>query len=288
MKILDLQQNTPEWEAFRLSVIGASDIGILMEGTEREIYELMQVKRGTARKFVTDAMRRGSEMEEEAVSWLVGHAVKSAEKICALMDAPDDWLMASFDYIDVEKQYLAEIKCPKFVHQNIRDQSHYNRWWWQVQAQLAVSGLSKGTLLAYSPVNQVKEWVERDEEAIAQLKEKGKWFHDLMINFEDLPTPNEVLERFDTPAAEWARCFRDIDDKLKALEEEKRVLREEGIAIAEDTPFVCEGVKVSKIAMKETIDYEAACKAHGIDISAFKKKPKVPFTWRVSPISSKT
>ena len=190
--------------------------------------------------------------------------------------------MASFDYIDLDGDLQAEVKCPQFVHSTLSEHSHYKRWWWQVQAQLSVSGRSKALLLAYSAITKTKEWVERDEAAITKLREKAKWFYELMINFEDLPVPNEVVERYDNQAVECATLFQQIDEKIKELEEEKKVLRDELIAIADDTPFVCNGVKVTKQFYKESIDYEAACKAHGIDTTAYKKKPKTAFTWRIS------
>jgi putative phage-type endonuclease len=282
MKILDLEQNSPEWEEFRQSHVGASDIGVLMEGSEKEIHDLLQEKRGLSKKFVTDAMQRGTNMEAEAIEWISGEKHDLKYKVCALHNKPDDWLMASFDYLDKKQSTLVEVKCPKVVLDKPTEHSHYKRWWWQVQAQLAVCGLKQGRILVYSPSKQMQEWIDRDEDAIEQLKEKGRWFYKIMVNFEDLPKSPEVTLREDDDTIQWARTFREIDEKIKELEEHKKVLRDEGIAIAGEDPFVCEGVKVLKIASRESVDYEAACRAHKIDVSTFRKIPKTPFTWRVS------
>ena len=285
MKKLDLKQNTPEWEDFRKLHIGASDIGILMAGTNREIYELLQIKRGVARKFRTAAMKHGTDTEHEAIEWLVGAAKASVEKTTALMDAPDDWLMASFDYIDEWEEWLAEIKCPMHVFDTVKEHAGYEKWWWQVQAQLAVSGYSRGLLVVYhSPSLNCKTWVERDEDAINMIKIRGLWFYEIMVNYGTLPPPAEIAEREDEDTMKWAARYKEIDEKIKELEEEKEVLREEGIALASELPFFCNGVKVTKIANKETIDYVAMVKEMKIDVAPFKKTPKCAFTWRISSI----
>jgi putative phage-type endonuclease len=281
MKILNIKQNSPEWDTLRKSHVGASDIGILMEGSEREIYDLLQYKRGLKEKFTTDAMQRGTDMEAEAVEHFIGRERKEKEKATALGDAPYDWLMASFDFLDSEARLLVEVKCPLIVLDMPSEHSHYKRWIWQIQAQLAVSDYERGLLGVYGPGGSRQEWVVRNEDMIRELKIKGKWFYELIVNFGELAAPKELVERYDDEAQEWAELFRSIDGKIKDLEEEKKILRDEGIAIAGDDPFLCNGVKVQRIASKETIDYEAACKAHSIDVSRFKKLPKSPYTWRI-------
>jgi len=280
MKLLTLEQNTPEWEAFRKTRVGASDIGILMEGREREIHDLLQEKRGLKEKYVTDAMRGGNEMEAEAIEWLIDRT--APQKITALHDTPDDWLMASFDFFDAKNKKGAEIKCPIVVLDMPNEHKHYKRWWWQIQAQMAVSGLKKWELVVYSPGKQAKETIERDEGAIVKLKEKGRWFFDLIINFGELSPINEMEIRDDDNTSEWASYFRAIDAKIKELEEAKTVLRDEGIAMANNESFQCNGVKVQKVLNKGRVDYEAACKANNIDVSIFMKAPKTEYTWRVT------
>jgi putative phage-type endonuclease len=287
MKILNLTQNTTEWEDFRQSHIGASDIGILMDGSEKEIYDLMQYKRGTKDRFVNHAMQRGTEMECEAIDFFLGRPREDDEKATALADDPNSWLMASFDFIDQDKRYVVEIKCPLTVLDTPQEHSKFKRWEWQVQAQLAVSGYEYGFIYVYSPVKTTVCKILRDEDMINRLKEKGVWFYQLLVNFEDPPAPAEVPERADEMALDWAMAFKAVDSQIKELEEQRSILRDEGIAIAGEEPFSCAGVKVVRVENKITIDYESACKANNIDASIFKKIPKTPYTWRVGPCQKK-
>lgn len=287
MEFLQLEQNTPEWEEFRQSHVGASDIGILMDGSERELYDLLQSKRGLKDKFVTHAMQRGTEMESEAIESFLGRPREDMEKATAVADDPNKWLMASFDFINRDERFVVEVKCPLTVLDTPQEHAKFKRWEWQVQAQLAVSGYEYGFLYVYSPVKSSICKILRDESMISRLKEKGVWFYQLLVNFEDLPAPAEVSERDDETALDWAMAFKAIDTLIKDLEEQKSVLRDEGIAIAGEESFSCAGIKVIKVENKTTIDYEAACKAHNIDVSLFKKVPKTPFTWRVGSCQKK-
>ena len=283
MKILDLKQNTPEWEAFRMNHIGASDIGIIMEGSDREIYDLLQLKRGLKEKYTTGAMQRGTDMEEEAIEFYLNRARSYGEKATALADEPNSWLMASFDFIDLGENLIVEVKCPLVVLDKPSEHSHYKRWIWQVQAQLAVSGMGLATILVYSPGKWTTEIIVREETMIQKLLEKGKWFYDALTFSTELPEPPEAAIREDDDCISWAIRYQEVDARIKEWEEEKEVLREEGIALANGAPFICSGVKVNKIPCKPTIDYIAACKANGIDASTFVKAPKSSFTWRISP-----
>lgn len=280
MKKLDLEQNTPEWENFRRSRIGASDIGIIMEGSDKDLYNLMQEKLGKKQKYITPAMQRGSEMEPEAIEWLLGKGKSS--KVCALHSKPDDWLMASFDYLDMKSKILVEVKCPKMVLDLASEHTHFKRWWWQCQTQMAVSGLEEAILLPYHPLKQAKMTIHRDDQAIVDLKAKGREFHRRLMSFDILKDPGELDFREDEAAEDWATKIKEIDGPLKELTACKKVMRDEGIALANGNPFECSGVKVKKVLNQPSFDYEAACTAHGIDMEPFKILPKDPYKWVIT------
>ena len=280
MHILPFDQGSPEWHEFRKTHIGASDIGTIMAGTQKEIIDLYKLKVEDKKTLVTDAMARGSLMEEEAIKHFFGIRKKIARP--CVQNISCDWLFASLDGYHEPTQELLEVKCPSEVPDYADEYPRFKRAFWQIQAQLYCTGLEKATLYLYSPLKQTKKEIWRDDPAISRLTEKGHEFYERLIYKNPPEEPVGAFIREDDNARNWARAFREIDEKVKELEEHKKVLRDEGIAIAADVPFECEGVVVSMAQNSAKIDYEAACKAHGIDVSGFIKRPKMPYTWRIT------
>src|ERR1044071_4059462 len=113
-KIIPLQQQAPEWKAFRKGKIGSSDASAIMgqspfetpfECWERHIFHL--------EKETTPVMKRGTELEPVARQWVNDSLYTHYEPaVIQNREFPD--LIASLDgyyYLD-GKHYLLEIKCP--------------------------------------------------------------------------------------------------------------------------------------------------------------------------------
>ena len=276
MRVVNVEQNTPEWITLRQSKIGASDIGIIMAGTDREIFDLYMQKAYGQKKFVSQAMKRGTEMEKEAKEWFEAKHSIRLERPVAIHNE-HDWLMASFDGYNDELKFSLEIKCPTEVPDDPRDLLNWERYWWQVQAQMAVGGHANASLLAYSPSKQVEVTILRDEHAIANLIKKGKAFWDRVVSFNAPAEP--ILHRQDEEAREVVNAMKILKAQIDNLEQQWKILREGAIFIANDQPFECEGVSVIKSLDSGRIDYKAACEANKIDLTPFRKEPKV--IWKV-------
>jgi hypothetical protein len=287
MKILKLEQGSPEWEEFRKSHVGASDMGILMTGTDREINDLLKVKRGLKQVYVTEAMQDGKDKEHEAIEKFLGRARKDGENPTALADKPNDWLMASFDFLNQVNYEIIEVKRSKVHCDSVAEHHSYAKWYWQVQAQMKVSGYTCVTLLLHNTITneQMHEVIDRNEEDVDLLIARGKWFMEKLDNFEFLPGFDAPEERTDPNTIDWATRFKEVDQEIKELEEERDVLRAEGIAIANEASFMCNGIKVEKVKSRTTIDYKAACSLNNIDLKDFEKVPKVPYTWKFTPVN---
>lgn len=278
MKIVNLEQGSAEWLDFRKDKVGASDIGVLMTGSAKEICDLYWEKKGQE-KYVTSAMRRGSDMESEARSWFERQHDVKFERPVGVHDS-HEWLSSSFDGLNFDLGVSLEIKCPNEVPDFIEDLKNYKRYWWQVQAQLAVGGHEKAFLLAYSPSKHVVGMIFRDETAIVDLIAKGQWFHGLMQS--NTPPPEPLVFRDDEDAIEFSEAARVLKAQMDDLEEQWKILRDGGIYLAGEISFECNGVKVQKIVPKPSIDYKAALDtlAPGADLSSF-LKPIKP-SWRLT------
>ena len=273
MRIIDLTQGSDEWKLFRRSHMGASDIGILMAGTKGEIYDLYLSKVVGKEKYKTDAMQRGLDMEEEARNWF-----NDKFKPMVAVHDQHEWLMASFDGIDLEKNEILEIKCPKVVSENLQKHENYCKWWWQVQAQYAVSNAQKAFLLAYSPSTQSWSAIDRDEDAIARLIEAGEGFWRRVINYD--PPQAEIEERFDLDALDVTSDWKRAKDALRAAELAESEAREKVIEVALDKPFSCNGVTVQKVQRPGNVDYKSIPELTGVDLNKY-RKPASEF-WRIA------
>lgn len=278
MKVLDVIQGSPEWLALRRTKVGASDIAALMAGTDREIYNLFWEKFGEE-KYQTSAMRRGSEMESEARKWFEEQHDVIFERPVALHD-DHDWLLASFDGLNFDLGLSLEIKCPNEVPESVEASKSWKRYYWQVQAQLAVGGHEKAIVLVYGPDKQVQTVVDRNEEDIAKLLKQGAWFFDLMQK--NTPPPEPIVVRDDAEAVEFAEAAKLLKKQIDDLDEQWKILRDGGIYLANETSFQCNGVKVTKILARPSVDYRAAFESMcpNADVSAF-LRPSKP-SWRIS------
>lgn len=284
MKVLPLEQGSAEWLAFRKTKITATDIATIMCGNEQEIYDLYLEKVEGKEKHINRAMAEGMAMEQEAIDWFFGKK-KKIDRPCVLHDKENQWLMASLDAYHEPTQALVEIKCPQTVPDRVDQYHRYKRAWYQIQTQLYIADhLKEATLLLYSPLVQVKVKIQTDLEAIEEILRKGKEFWERIEKKDPPPKPVGPLSREDEEAAKWAKEFREIDEKLKKLQEERESLREKGIELADGTPFRCEGIEVALTKGRETIDYKEAVKTlcPGADLKSFAKRSEP--TWRVGAI----
>jgi len=278
MRLLNVEQNTPEWKELRRSKLGASDIAILMAGTDKEIYALYMEKIEGKERFQTESMRRGSDMEAEARRWMEEQLGMKFERPVGQHDE-HEWLIASFDGLNFEHGVSLEIKCPNVVPEKVEDLFAWKKYYWQVQAQLAVGGHAKAIVLAYGQDKQVQAVIERDDKDIAKLIKQGQWF---MGHLENKIPPLYIENKETEKALELYERAKTIKPRLDEYEAQWKALKEESIQEADGCSFMCNGLKVQKIETKGSIDYKAAVESllPNADLSKFQKKPTEQ--WRIS------
>jgi putative phage-type endonuclease len=151
-----MQQQSEAWHRWRDDGIGASlapavmDVNPWFPRTPYEVF-LLLTKRVPPPQ-VTDAMRRGLDLESEAREAFEARTGLLVEP--GTREHPDHpFLRASLDGITLDGRDLVELKVPGHeTFETLRTQgevpSHY---YWQVQQQLAVSGANRGYLWIYAP-----------------------------------------------------------------------------------------------------------------------------------------
>lgn len=276
MKILKIEQGTPEWLELRRVKIGSSDASVIMNANPwKNEANLWAEKMLGEASFVTDAMRRGTELEPRVRQIMSErHGVGYLPSV--IQSEKYDWMLASVDGISGER--LIEIKCPNpDICEDILKGKLPLHYFWQIQHQLAVTNLSECSLIAFDGTLAHEMRVPRDEEAIERLIAKEQAFWERMCNFE---APESVLpERTDSEVKraviEWGTLKADHD----ALSDKLEAARKKVIQLANGSPYQCCGVRVTKVPKPGSVDYKKIPQLEGVDLESF-RKPGTSY-WKV-------
>src|SRR6267142_2598086 len=110
MKILELEQNTPEWESFRRTHIGASDSPTICGvNPYKSPYRLWKEKAIGEASIENEAMRQGSLLEPEARQKAEKHFDMKLPPV-VIQHSSFDFMMASLDGFNPSTGSLLEIK----------------------------------------------------------------------------------------------------------------------------------------------------------------------------------
>jgi putative phage-type endonuclease len=153
MDIIELEQNTPEWLAWREQGIGGSDACAVMgDSPWTTPDEMLDIKLGRARVEENDAMRRGKRLEPEARRMY--ETIRGVEVRPACAVHPNfPWLRASLDGLSLDGKTVLEIKCPgKWPHWQAIYRKKYPQYYKaQIQHQLLVTGAERVHYFSYRP-----------------------------------------------------------------------------------------------------------------------------------------
>lgn len=184
----DIEQGTPEWHELRIGNPGASSLDKVITSTgkrssQRKAYlykmagELLINSK--EENFVTDAMKRGTEMESEArdlFQLVTGLTVKGVG-LCYENELKQ-WHVSPDGLIEGQKKGL-EIKCP-LLHtavEYLAGGKLPTKYKIQVQASLALTGYETWYFMSYYPgLKPFIIEVKRDEKLITAIKKEVEDF----------------------------------------------------------------------------------------------------------------
>jgi len=190
LRKVELQQGTPEWLAWRLGVLGASQAAaIIGECKYMTAYELWLEKTGRRQAFEgNDATRRGNEMEAPArAAYEVHRGFIEAPPTCVL-HPHIDYIGASLDGLEPNLVIL-EMKYPSEASHLMAVNGQVPRHYWiQVQHQLmCVPGAPYANYWSYRKEGPALVRVEHDPAFQAKLLTAEIAFWDLVKT--DVPPP---------------------------------------------------------------------------------------------------
>lgn len=177
MKIINLDQGTPEWHKFRSNHIGASDCSSIMGlnpfKSERQVWE---EKVFGFQELVTNKMMKGQINEQKARDYYIstyGMIIQPYVGECETYP----YISGSFDGINFTHKKLVEIKCGLSSHRLAKMGVIPIYYEAQCQHQLYLMGLLEMDYLSYiSDDDAIILKVVRDEEFMERMLKKYQSF----------------------------------------------------------------------------------------------------------------
>jgi putative phage-type endonuclease len=153
MKIYeDLIQGSPEWLEFRRMHVGASDAATIMGMNPWHTkLQLWQEKCLGWTKEVNNAMRRGTEMEEQARNAYILQTGRLVLPMVATCEV-HPFISASFDGVSDDFKNIVEIKCGKASHKLAQHGELPRYYMAQVQQQMYVAGVQEMDYFSYNQI----------------------------------------------------------------------------------------------------------------------------------------
>ena len=283
MKVIELQQRTPEWRQWRNSGVSASEaIVVLGLCGHKTPYRLYTEKKGLTLPDNLDSnpfVQRGINLEVTARQSFEHRHNTLLFPMCAESEE-FPFLRASFDGIDDDGKPV-ELKVPMEV--NFReaqqlgvDAKVYRRYYYQVQQQILVAGTDSGYLSFYFNAKEppLDFLIARDDKVIDGLVFNARQFHDCLKR--NLPPPTDLARDIYIPdgieSDKWqalAAGYHRLEDmitehktKLTALLAEQAGIERELLELMGDyAQAESAGVRINRYVQQGSIDFKAALMA---------------------------
>jgi putative phage-type endonuclease len=280
MRIVELTQRTPAWQAWRMGGVTASDAPVLLGSPFKTPWRLWAEKRGLVLEADLSRnphVQRGLREEPEARRRFEARHGDLLLPLC-VESSREPILRASFDGLTDDGRPV-ELKAP--TEENFRsavafgDQSVlYRRYYAQVQTQIFVAEADAGVLSLHCGDEFLDLAVPRDETCIGRIVAAAQAFWEQVRTGKEPPLdPERDLYRpaeADLPvwqrlAADYRRLHGErqtLAARAKALDSALSGL--EGELLARMGEFLlaeAEGLRISRFLQQGAIDYKAALKA---------------------------
>lgn len=275
--IVQLQQGSPEWLAYRQAKRNASESAAVMGANPwMTPYQLWLAKTGRQETTVTPAMQHGTDLEplaraayEEQTGLIMQPLVLEAGEYSA-----------SLDGLTLEGNLVLEIKCPvRGCHSDLWQQAvagqvpmHYRI---QVQHQLMVSGSQTAHLWVFDGAKGVLVTIERDEALMEAIRSAWDRFQPHL----DSDTPPALSEadtrvRTDQAWQEAAQRYAELKHQADALAEQLERARQALTVLAEHPKESGSGVTVTRYWRQGNVDYKRIPALQGQDLSLYRGKAR--------------
>lgn len=288
VKVIDLQQNTPEWKEWRRWKIGASLAPVIMGvspfQTKLQLWETILLEKET---IPNAAMIRGASMEAKARDWLNEHYSDYGLRFqpACLQDDHFPWMIASLDGW-ISSSYVAracEIKCPgqeaHLIALNGEVPAYYMP---QLQHQMYVAQIDEILYVSFDGENGVVLTVKKDWDYINnQLIPQETSFYESLLNFKaPEASDKDIVTIADPEAISDALLYENLLQEIGMLEKSAEECKARLIIAAKHGRAKIGKLKIMKIMRKGAVDYEKIPELKCVNLEKFRKSPVE--SWRVT------
>ncbi|MDP3519896.1 MAG: YqaJ viral recombinase family protein [Hydrogenophaga sp.] len=275
--IVQLQQGSPEWLAYRCAKRNASESAAVMGASPwMTPYQLWLAKTGRQETTVTPAMQRGTDLEplaraayEEQTGLVMQPLVLEAGEYSA-----------SLDGMTLEGDLVLEIKCPvRGTRSDLWQDAlagqvpmHYRI---QVQHQLMVSGAQTAHLWVFDGTRGVLVSIDRDEALMDAIRAAWDGFQP-HLNADTPPVLSDADTRVRTDQAwqEAAQRYAELKRQSDAVADQLEQARQALVALAEHPKESGAGVTVSRYWKQGAVDYKKIPVLQGLDMRPFRGRAR--------------
>jgi putative phage-type endonuclease len=279
MKVINLEQNTPEWLAWRAGGIGASEASaIIGKNPYQTAYELFRVKAGFDEPddlSNNPNVIRGNREEEGNRSRIEDKYGMVLLPLCG-EHSEYPWMRVSLDGISSIDGTVVELKAPcESVYLDIAK----NQWKSQavvmyaiqVQHQLAVAGSDRGLLVFSYQGHDLEFPIQAKKSFQDKLIRAEEFFWNAVVKKSGIePDPRRDFipkddDRFLQAASTFRGSFSMVSDLKEQLEEAETVMRKHKralLSVAGSTPKVRGGgVQITRFENRGKVNYQAMYEA---------------------------
>ncbi len=288
VKIINIEQRSDEWFSYRSTRIGASESAIVLNessfGNPTKLYEK---KKGVdQRNFTSKAMQQGIDYEPDALRWLNSVTQGSFKPVVGAYEKNERFI-ASLDGFCEVTGFIAEIKSSQRIFDAAKSGRIDKEYIIQMNHQMMVFDVYKCLFIAFDGFDGIIIEVNRDEALVERIYEVGLKFLECLDN--DLSPEEDYIEVVvddDEIVYEYVAVSEQIKYLTKREKEQKKLIEELGDS---GNMIVCSKsgrqlLKLTRIAKKGTVDWEALCKKHKItseEVDSFRKQQIGYYSYQV-------
>lgn len=274
MKIVELQQNSPEWLQWRKTGFSASEAPAVMGESKyfpKTPFQLYQVHTGQKEVVFTKAMEDGHTYEDRGIAAALietGHLYKPT---CG----ENGRFIASFDgYSDTAQIKVCEVKTTTEGSDLWKNwKKHYK---WQLVHQALVADVEKVLMVVYAKdtgasLIEVFEVTQDDKEKLT-----AAWldFAECMDNFIP-PALHKTADYREIESDEWcglASEYKSLSETEENIKKRKAEIKKRLVDLADGSPAKGSGISVYYSTRKGSIDYAKVPELAGVDLEPYRKK----------------
>ena len=191
------------------------------------------------------------------------------------------YMMANMDGISDDNTIAVEIKCPGEKDHNLaKDGLVPEKYFPQLQHQLAVSGIDEMHYFSYRDGDTALVIVKRDEAYIKKLIVEERKFWECVENLTPPPLSDRDYDfRVDDEWQDCASSWLEANEALECAKKNESAIRDRLIALSNSKNSMGGGIRLQSITRKGSVDYGKIAEIYNVDVEPFRKKDIV--SWKL-------